>query len=409
MIQIKPVLAEKYLCECNGSLVFSEYIWQGLHVGKKCRCLLCDKELIISLPVNQSGIEPYVFSPDSGVVRNLDGEEVMDNWYSEKLKSIADPVRETVGMEINIFNEFDEVVILNTVDFKYGHSLLFLLNLQRIIRANINFGIIVIVQPMLKWLVPEKGIAEIWTVNLGFSKLKNFYPDLSAKINKQIERFDKVWLSKGHLIPTNKNIEIEEFTSIKPFDFLNVPELPRITFIWREDPDRLWIRNFYLLKGFKKLMLSKVLLPIHYLRVVLIFNLLKKKLDKRYRYSVTGLGKFGKLPSYIDDQRIHAFDNESEKRLCRIYSESILVFGVHGSSMLLPSAHAGMTISIMPSKRWGNFAEDILFNESDIRLATFQRRVMPMNISIYDLKDIVYDMVSGRDYFITKFMHSEDL
>jgi len=37
--------------------------------------------------------------------------------------------------------------------------------------------------------------------------------------------------------------------------------------------------------------------------------------------------------------------------------------------MLLPSAHAGMTVSLMPSKRWGNFAEDILFTEKDVRLA----------------------------------------
>ncbi len=77
--------------------------------------------------------------------------------------------------------------------------------------------------------------------------------------------------------------------------------------------------------------------------------------------------------------------------------------------MLLPSAHSGMSVSLMPSKRWGNYAEDILFNEKDVRLACFQKRIVPLNICIFDLRDIVCDMITGREYFIKKFMHSDDL
>jgi hypothetical protein len=136
---------------------------------------------------------------------------------------------------------------------------------------------------------------------------------------------------------------------------------------------------------------------------------LRKKLNGRYTYSVAGLGRYGKMPSFIDDQRIGNFTEESERRLCKIYSESVLVMGVHGSAMLLPSAHAGMAVSLMPSKRWGNFAEDILYNETDVRLASFQRRIIPMNLCIYDLRDIFYDMISGREYFVKKFIHPDEL
>jgi len=409
VIQIKPKILKNILCECGGSTTFSELLWQGLHVCEKYHCNKCGKHVIISLPVNQSFIDAYTFFPDSGLIKNTDGNIVGDNWYSLKLKSIASPVNEPVQMDVEIFARYKEVIILNTLDYVYGHSLLFLLNLQRIIKGDENIGIIVIVQPMLRWLVPRSGIAEIWCVKLGFRKLYNYYPDLTAIINYQLDRFEKVHLSEGHLIPTNKNIDIEKFSGIKPYSFSNEPVNSRITFIWREDPDRLWIRNIYLLKGCKKLGLSKLLLPFHFFRVLFFFNMLKRKSGINYIYTVTGLGRFGKLPSFIDDQRVRAFDEDSEKRLCEIYSESKLVIGVHGSGMLLPSAHAGMTVSLMPSKRWGNFAEDILFREQDIRLATFQKRVVPLNLCIYDLRDIVSDMISGRDYFIKKFIHSDEL
>jgi hypothetical protein len=270
-------------------------------------------------------------------------------------------------------------------------------------------GIIVIVQPQLKWLIPKEGIAEIWTVKMNFNQFNHYYQDLSDKINNQLNRFRAVFLSHGHVIPTNRNIKIETFTGIKPYNLTIPPLLPRITFIWREDPGRLWIRNILILKGFKKLGFGRILLPFHLLRTRIFMNRIIKMLGREFRYTVAGLGKYGSFNSIIDDKRILRFNDDSERALCGIYSESLLVIGVHGSSMILPSAHAGMTISMMPSRRWGNFAEDILFSENDLRLACFQKRILPLNMSMSDLTDIVYDMVTGRKYFLKKFVHGDDL
>lgn len=409
MIQIKPYISPDCLCNCGGKYSFSELIWQGLHIGEKLICEKCKKVQISSLEVNQSGIEPYIFYPDSEVICDHKGNVVPDNWYSKKLKCLVNPVFRDIDLEVEILHKYDEVLILNTLDYIYGHSFLYLMNLQRIIESEKELGIIVIVQPMLHWLIPEKNIAEIWTVNLGFPDLNNFYPDLSAKINFELTRFKKVMLSKAHVIPTNENINIETFTGIKPYNFLNEPAFPSITFIWREDPDRLWIRNIYLLKGFKKAGLGKLLLPFQYLRVKIFFRMLRRKFGKKFTYSVAGLGDYGNFPSFIRDLRVKRFTEDAEKMLCEIYSESTLVIGIHGSGMLLPSAHAGMTVSLMPSKRWGNFAEDILFMEEDVRLASFQRRIVPLNLSIFDIRDIVVDMLAGRKSFIQKFIHSKDL
>jgi len=409
MIQIKPNISVNSPCNCGGEYTFHELLWQGLHICEKTVCNNCGKISIISLPINQSSIEQYIFYPALNLITDVEGNSVSDNWYSRKLRAISSPSEEKIEMEIEIFKRYDEVLVLNTLDYIYGHSLLFLLNLQRIIREEQTIGIIVLVQPMLRWLIPKENVAEIWTVKLGFQAFDKYYPDLTFKINKELKRFNKVWISNGHLIPTNENIKIEMFTGVNPFSFLNKPRNPRITFLWRQDPSRLWIRNIYLQKGFKKLALGKLLIPFQYLRVLILLKRLKNEFGNKYNYSVAGLGKFFKFPDFIDDQRVIVFTDDSEKNLCKIYAESIIIVGVHGSSMLLPSAHAGMTISLMPSKRWGNYAEDILFNESDIRLATFQRRIVPLNLSIFDLYDIIVEMISGRDSFIKKFLHGEEL
>jgi hypothetical protein len=136
---------------------------------------------------------------------------------------------------------------------------------------------------------------------------------------------------------------------------------------------------------------------------------LRKRLGSEFTFSIAGLGKYAKFPTFIKDERVTIFTEEAEKKLCSIYAESKLVLGVHGSGMLLPSAHAGMTISLMPSRRWGNFAEDILFTEQDVRLASFQRRIVPLNLCIRDLRDIVFDMITGRNNYIKKFVHTDEL
>jgi hypothetical protein len=409
MIQIKPVIPRNITCDCGGIYNFSELLWQGLHICEELKCNSCNKIRIDSLPVNQSGIEQYSYFPNSGTVTNPEGKIVPDNWFNVKLKAISTPVDKRIEMDVEVRKKFDEIIILNTLDYIYGHSLLFLLNLQRIIRIEKGKGIIVIIQPMLKWLIPENDIAEIWTVKLGFNELNNYYPDLSAKINSELGRFQKVWLSRGHLLPTNENIDIQKFTGVKPYNFLKSSAKPLITFVWREDPDRLWIRNIYLLKGFKKLGISMILKPVQYLRVLLFFQLLKRKLGTQFNYSVAGLGKSGKFPSFINDHRISFFNEESEKKLCSVYADSVLIIGVHGSGMLLPSAHSGMTICLMPSKRWGNFEEDILLNEKDARIALFQKRIVPLNMCILDICDMAVNMLTGRDYFIRKFIHDDEL
>jgi hypothetical protein len=416
MVEIYPsIKSEKVFCpKCNNLLQRTNILWQGVHIVSDCTCSNCSKSYLVDLPVHQATTLFRIL--DKGTKNIYNDEKCLVNneaiWLNEKITTILEPSEEYVELEIDKRLEYKKVIILNTIDYVYGHSLLTLLNIQRILKITegTDIGLIVIIQPMMKWLVPELGVAEIWTANLTFNKAKKFYNSLSNQINEQLTRFETCSLSRGHLLPTNEKINIKEFVKVSTYNFTSKPQIPRITFIWREDAGRLWIRNIYLLKIMQKSGLYKILLPIQLFKLKLFFKILRRKLQNtNYQLTVAGLGKYGTFNKHIEDQRVEGFSLEEELRTCKIYSESELVIGVHGSSMLLPSGLAGMTVSMMPSKRWGNFAEDVIFTAEDPRLTSFQQRIIPLNLSLREIIDICTGMINGRPYFVKKFIHNEDL
>ncbi len=413
MIEIKPSpIFFTTKCQCGSDkITFDSIIWQGQHICADLRCEQCGKEFLQNFPVGQSILEPKILDKTQKIVYHVDWTPSQYEWLNNPLLKILTPTESEFSLKIIQKSEYKKILILNCLEFVYGHALLVLLNLQRIIQKNNdpNLGIVVIIQPMFEWMLPTEGIAEIWIANLSFKELTYYNPNLNKKIHKELERFEQVYLSKGHLFPTNQPIDISFFSQIRPFDFSNPPCKPRVTFVWRQDPGRLWIRNIYILKIFEKLGFKRILLPFHYLRIIVLFFFLKKSLGDKYQFTVAGFGKSMIFPKFIEDARSEEFNEKTERYLCKIYSESILTIGVHGSSMLLPSAHAGMSVSLMPSKRWGNYAEDVLFHETDVRISAFQRRIVPINISIFDIIDICVNMIQGRLYFLKKFIHSDDL
>lgn len=391
-------------CTCGAQLKVAdeEILWQGPHVCIAATCTECGKEYIADLPVGQGKATPCLYDKKTKQVVGL-----KPNWYSQMMNGFDNPIPTPVKVDIEQRSVASEVIFLNTVDMCYGHSLLFLFNLSNMIKQAGNRKIIVLVQPMLRWLVPQnEAIAEVWVVHLSFRQAVQYYSAVTEQVNQQLKRFEKVWLSSAHLLPSK--IHIEQFTGVAPFDFATQPDKPRITFIWREDAGRLWIRNRYIRYGFDKSGLSIIAKTISLIRVKRLFHILKNRLGNDYRYTVAGLGKFGTWPAYVGDKRVEHFDDAIEKQLCKVYAESILVVGVHGSSMLLPSSHAGMAVSLMPPKRWGNYLEDLLIAENDTRMAAFQKRVLPMRLPVKELADICIDMIKGRSTFIKKFIYAEE-
>ena len=390
MIKIKPILQHSSNCPyCKDILEPTDKIvWQGIHICTHFKCIKCSALIIEDLGVGHSITFPYQIDLEKGVIF---GSEVARKWLGKPLlHSLQHPCENKIQIFKEVFSTHKNVVLLNCIDYLYGHCLLKLLNAQSHLEHHSNYGLIVIVPAFMRWMVPE-GVAEIWTVNISLKHSQYYYTELHKFISKELLRFDEVYISQAHSHPSN--FDIEKLTRVSRHKFNS--EDFYITFIWRED--RAWF----------SFLIAKLMELVNFMHFILIFQNLKvRRLFKKIhstvphaKFAVVGLGKKTGFPKWVEDFRVDKFDEKSEREACQIYSKSLLVIGVHGSSMLLPSGHAGMTIDLMPTRRWANLGQDILYQEDDPRLASFRYRYLPIQTGVTEIAKIASNMILGFSRF----------
>ncbi|HEY9765443.1 MAG TPA: hypothetical protein V6C82_03730 [Chroococcales cyanobacterium] len=390
MIPIKPHLRYHSECPyCGAALQAERFLWQGIHSCVVARCPGCAAEIIEDLGVGQALFSPY--QVDLKKDRIFGDESALDWFGLPLLRSLQHPREEGIELKVERFFSAKRVVILNCIDFLYGHSLLKLLNAG--VHLEAGAALVVLVPSFLRWMVPE-GVAEIWVVDLPLRKALSFYPELERAIEKECERFEEIHLSLAHSHP--RDFDIFRFTGVRAHDFSREPF--RITFVWRED--RLWWRSRFTLKVLRKAGLGRFLIARQRDKVVRFFGKLRFLLPQA-RFTVVGISEERNIvfPDWIEDCRLAIFDEKSERRACEIYAESRLVIGIHGSNMLLPSAHAGLTLDLMPEDRWSNFIQDLLYHERDPRLASFRYRCLPLETDLGLLSRIAFSQLSGYTHF----------
>jgi hypothetical protein len=359
--------------------------WQGMYVCIKAQCPKCSASLVEELKIGHAINFAYQIDP---LNQSVFGPESGKDWLGKPLlHALQTPQLEEIEISKEVLKPCKQVVILNCIDFMYGHSLLKLLNASRQLELGSEYGLVVIVQKFLRWMIPE-GVAEIWTVDIPLRKGRCYYPCFEEFVSQELKRFDKVYVNEAYSHPTT--FDITQFTRIPKHNFDQMDY--RVTFIWRED--RIWF-NLVLTRLFRKLNFFTIALLFQNWRIHRLFKQLKAKIPAA-KVTVAGLGTQTTFPEWIEDFRVEQFDADAERKLCQIYSESRLVIGVHGSNMLLPSGHAGMTIDLMPNgkeERWGNFAQDILYQESDSRLAAYCYRYVSFETGISELVYMASSMI----------------
>jgi hypothetical protein len=392
VIEIYPHIQHQPICpNCGKSVQAESVLWQGIHTCYKATCEHCRINLVADLPVANSIYYSYSIDTTNSV---LYGPDIATEWFGKPLlQSISNPDDAEIQFTVEQRSSRQEIVIVNCIDFLYGHSLLRLFNVDRHLRENKDIGVVVVIQDFLKWMVPE-GVAEIWSVGIPSSSAQRFYLNLDKRIQEECHRFHGIFLSKAY--PHAQPDSIQNYTGITPHDFEQSDF--RITFIWRED--REWNTTASIkvpgIRGFFQS--SNQMIVPQYESLVSLFSLLRNRFPNA-RCTVAGLGTSRTFPEWIDDKRLNSFSADIEKELCQVYAESRVVIGVHGSHMLLPSAHAGLTVDLMPLERWGNFAQDVLFQETDSRISTFRYRFVPIATPIDVLAEIVAVQIQDYQYF----------
>lgn len=350
-------------------------VFPGIHIMADRRCNECGSEHLHDHRVGFAVDHP--FSIDKQKKRIINETPGVGWIHGPLIESFRSPSEKDVKVERIVKRSCKQVIILNTLDFLYGHVLLKLYNALHYIDRYPQSGLIVIIPKSFEWLVPE-GVAEVWSVDQRLGEAHGWYPAIDRFVQEQLLRYEEVFLGRGYAHPEFAGIDISRFTRVKPFPLeAFLQQKPHITFVARED--RLWFATpaaKFNYRAVNKLGMKKSL-GRRYVKaqdrlIASTMNAIRKELPD-VGFSVVGLGERGGLDAAVTDLRTRKMDERTELAWCEAYARSQIVIGVHGSNMLLPTAHAAGCIEILPYDRYGNMVQDISVRYHD-RMQLFMYR-----------------------------------
>ncbi|MGF1506541.1 MAG: hypothetical protein ACFB51_15625, partial [Anaerolineae bacterium] len=124
-------------------------------------------------------------------------------------------------------------------------------------------------------------------------------------------------------------------------------------------------------------------------------------------FAVAGVGDRGSLPNWLLDLRAPSPNDEPERDWCARYAESHIVIGVQGSNMMLPSALAGASVSLIPSGRWGSLLQDLLIDHQDARMALLRHLSLPLQTSSEEVARIAAALIREWPFAAVRYNDSD--
>jgi hypothetical protein len=367
----------------------------GMRALADLECRTCHRRYYGDLPTGHGVLYPMLLDRASGQVHDQYGV----TWFADALRqSYQLRTEEPLPMAVREYRALRAPLLLNCLDVLYGHALLKLLNAQYYLDHTPEHDLIVLVPSYLEWLVPD-GVAAVWSVDLPLRRGSVWSDWLAAEVHRRLQSFDRVWLSLALPHPHPRDFAVDRFTRVAPFAFEEWPNLtdrPTVTVIWR--PDRRW-ESANVLPG----LLAAVGRRGQARRITALANSLGEAFPK-LDIAVVGIGAPGGLPASIADLRTDRVDERTERAWCERYAASHVVIGVHGSSMLLPSALAGAVVELVPPKRWGNVIQDLLPSSADVREALMRHRLVPLDTDPQEIARIVRSLIEDAPAMAERFL-----
>lgn len=407
MIPLHPLPDSYHDCPyCQVALKARGWYVPGMRNLADLSCERCGREFYGDLTAGQALYTPLLLEKETGQVFDPYDVHWFAEWLRKSYSTRTDSPLPFTAQECKPLGK--QAVLLNCLDTLYGHSLLKLLNAQYYLDQRPDLDLIIMIPRFLEWMVPE-GAAEVWIVDLPLRHGTEWNDWLARKIHQRIERRDTCHLGIAFSHPHPDDYSIERFTGVRPFPIdeweSRLEKQATVTFIWRED--RLWDESAATTKSdlFASARLNALKQRVtnnaaslreQRRRVLSLANALREKwptLD----FAVVGLGVSSKFPAWMSDLRVEKVDAATERAWCERYASSHVVIGIHGSNMLLPSAHAGAVIELMPSERWGNFLQDILYPSYDCRETLFRCRIVPASVTPWALAQLLDSMLRHHD------------
>ncbi|MCB0791118.1 MAG: hypothetical protein H6595_01030 [Flavobacteriales bacterium] len=371
LVPVRPALFDAFPCpRCGATDVHAEgTFFPGIHILGRYGCASCGAKFLRDLPVGFANDHPLAIMEEDGkVIHGPEAPSWLVHPFTEHAGRISeDPVR----IERIIHREVRTAIVLNTLDFLYGHVLLKIYNAQHYLDHHPEHGLVMIVPRMFAWLVP-RTCAEVWVVDLGLGRSRTWYRAMDDFVQAQLGRFDTVLLGRAYSHPDFAKVDIERFTGVAPFAHAHMPDRPlHVTFVARTD--RIWTTtrlSKFLYRAMGRLFGRRAAQgPFHALQERAIRRSIRRirRKEPDATFSIVGLAPSGRSSMGVEDLRTLHMDERMEKVWCAAYARSHVVVGVHGSNMLLPTAHAGACVEILPHDREENIVQDISVRVADRR------------------------------------------
>lgn len=405
MITLRPSPSPTHDCpHCERKLTVEGWYVPGMRCLAVEECPECGRSFYGDLPVGHGLYYPCLLEAKTGTVH----QDADAPWFAEWLETAyANRREEPLKFRVDDADAIERPVVLNCLDRIYGHSLLKLLNAQAHLDPPEERDLVVIVPEPLEWCVPDGAAA--WTVGLPFDRGTEWNDWLAGAIRDRLAPLDEVALCRAFAHPHPLDIDVERFTGVEPADRPKRADDdggPTVTFVWRDD--RTWtpsiqsprLRSRLVGAGLRASRRTGLDLGarIQARRFVSVAERLRRR-DETVEVVIAGLGSDGSFPAWIADERVADPGPAEERALCRRYARSEVVVGVHGSNMLLPSAHAAATVELVPPDRWGNVVQDLLPRADDRRRALFETRLLPFESTPATLAEVVSSILEGRAEF----------
>lgn len=404
---LHPVTDADHECPyCRVQLGVEGWHVPGMRNLADMLCGRCGREFYGDLAAGQALYTPMLLEKATGAVHDPHGVEWFAGWLRD---SYARRTDEAVPFDVREHRPVTRpVVLLNCLDTLYGHSLLKLLNAQYYIDRRADVDLVLMLPSFLAWMAPD-GAAQVWSVGLPLRRGTGWNEWLAREVRRRVEAFGRVSLSHALSHPRPDEFDIERFTRVQPFPLGEWDARlgrPAVTFIWRDDRPWRAAADATPPTGRERVRrLLPSLSPPGRGQVALVSELAEalRSYLPALDFAVAGLaegGKRGELPDWVRDLRRPTPDEVAERGWCERYAASHVVVGVHGSNMLLPSAHAGGVVELLGPERWGNFAQDILFRDTaDCRETLFRYRFVDESAPPSALARLAHQILRGRESF----------
>ncbi len=378
LIPVVPVIEMNATCPSDGFLLKPiRLIIPGIHCLAETKCEKCNQTFYRDFPIGHSLWAPATI--------NISKKELIDplnmDWYNKTLfDAYLNQNNENIVPVVHKYCLYKKIVIINCLDFIYGHSLLKLLNVQYYLDNYKEIGVCVIAPTAIMHLIPD-GVAEIWELKVPFKKMMQWFTSLECWISEKVKQYDEVFLSPVFSHPNNHNYDINRFISSE----VQIPDVsnslqPVILFVYRED--RLWGKSIQQQNA----------------NIVSLYKKLKR-IFPMMTFVIIGFGKRNNrdiIDTSVIDLRTDFITVEQELKWIAYMRITDCAIGVHGSNMLLPTGYARSVVELVPFGRYGNVVQDFLFanNRSDIRDVLLNYKLIYGNNMLTDVKPLrVVDLV----------------